>query len=278
GRRDQEGQAGGAAGGADPEGVRNFGVPPPTSGAGGLAGDARPGRLARDGPCDALRQRHRRVDRPIAPEDRRPVRAEAAPNGPGRRVRARGPPVMRIGPPSIRAGLTLWHAGVLAALICAFSAGVFFFVKVRLDGALDEQLRGDLAAIEQVYREEPGDLAELERRIGLSRFEVTERGVLMFRTAGWPPVGGRYRIAAVDDGTHQIGVARDETPLRQTLWTLAMILGFGVPSAIGVAFGAGYVLAGRLLAPVGAMAETARRISAESLAERLPVVNPRDEL
>jgi len=185
---------------------------------------------------------------------------------------------MRIGPPSIRARLTLWHAGVLAALICAFSAGVFFFVKVRLDGALDEQLRGDLAAIEQVYREEPGDLAELERRIGLSRFEVTERGVLMFRTAGWPPVGGRYRVAAEEDGTHRISVARDETPLRQTLWTLAMILGFGVPSAIGVAFGAGYVLAGRLLAPVGAMAETARRISAESLAERLPVANPRDEL
>jgi len=37
------------------------------------------------------------------------------------------------------------------------------------------------------------------------------------------------------------------------------------------------VLAGRVLAPVGAMAETARKISAESLADRLPVGNPQDE-
>jgi heavy metal sensor kinase len=72
-------------------------------------------------------------------------------------------------------------------------------------------------------------------------------------------------------------VARDETTLRQTLWTLTAILTMGVPGAMGLAVGGGYVLAGRLLAPVGAMAATARRIGAESLAERLPVVNPRDE-
>jgi len=51
----------------------------------------------------------------------------------------------------------------------------------------------------------------------------------------------------------------------------------GVPCAIGLAIGGGYLLAGRVLAPVGAMAETARKITAESLTERLPVGNPRDE-
>src|SRR5260370_21826238 len=39
----------------------------------------------------------------------------------------------------------------------------------------------------------------------------------------------------------------------------------------------GYFLAGRILAPVGAMAATARRISAQSLTQRLAVANPRDE-
>jgi heavy metal sensor kinase len=51
----------------------------------------------------------------------------------------------------------------------------------------------------------------------------------------------------------------------------------GVPCAIGLAIGGGYFLAGRVLAPVGAMAETARKITAESLTERLPVENPGDE-
>ena len=41
---------------------------------------------------------------------------------------------------------------------------------------------------------------------------------------------------------------------------------------------AGYVIAGRALAPVKEMVERTRRLSAKSLNERLPVVNPHDEL
>src|SRR5260370_19691423 len=72
-------------------------------------------------------------------------------------------------------------------------------------------------------------------------------------------------------------VGRDERPVRQTLWTLTRILRMGASGATALAVMGGYFLAGRLLAPVGAMAATARRISAESLAQRLPVANPRDE-
>ena len=71
---------------------------------------------------------------------------------------------MRFGSPSVRARLTFWHAGVLTLIICLFSAGIFVFVKARLDAALDEQIRRDLAAIEKVYREEPGDLPEKDRK------------------------------------------------------------------------------------------------------------------
>jgi len=185
---------------------------------------------------------------------------------------------MRFWTPSVRARLTVWHAGVLALIICLFSTGIFVFVKARLDGALDEQLRRDLLAIEKVYREEPGDLPELDHRMGISLFEVVDEGRVVYRTAGWPPSEGYpYRIGATTDRAVRITVARDETPVRQTLRTLAVILALGVPGAVGLALGGGYVLAGRLLAPVGAMAATARRIGAESLAERLPISNPRDE-
>ena len=185
---------------------------------------------------------------------------------------------MKLATPSVRTRLTLWHAGVLALVVCVFSAGVLLFVRARLYGALDQQLGQDLATIEKVYREETGDLGELAHRMGITLFEVAEGKTVLYRTPGWPPAGATpYRVRALADASHRITAARDETALRQTLWTLGTILAIGVPGAIGLAIGGGYVLAGRMLAPVGAMAETARKITAESLGERLPVEHPQDE-
>ena len=185
---------------------------------------------------------------------------------------------MRLLAPSVRTRLTLWHAGVLALVICIFSAGILLFVRARLYSVLDEQVGQDLATIEKVYHEETGDLGELAHRMGITRFQVVEGGTVLYQTPGWPPDGTtRYRLGTLGDASHVITAARDETDLRQTLWTLGVILAMGVPCAMGLAIGGGYFLAGRMLSPVGAMAETARRITAESLTERLPVENPRDE-
>ena len=185
---------------------------------------------------------------------------------------------MRFRAPSVRARLTLWHAGVLALVICLFSAGTLLVVWARFDRMFEEQISQDLATIEKVYREETGDLGELARRMRTTLFEVTEGQTVIYRTAGWPPSGAiPYRIRTAADATHRISLARDETALRHTLWTLAAILGAGIPCAIGLAIAGGYFLAGRVLAPVDTMAETARRITAESLSARLPVENTRDE-
>jgi heavy metal sensor kinase len=185
---------------------------------------------------------------------------------------------MRVATPSVRTRLSLWHAGLLTIVICLFSAGTLLFVRARLYRALDEQIGQDLATIEKVYREETGDLGELDHRMGMTLFEVAEGHTVIYRTASWPPPATRpYRTRTSADATHRISVARDETAVRQTLWTLAGVFGVGVPCALGLAIAGGYLLAGRVLAPVGAMAETARRITAESLSARLPVDNPRDE-
>jgi heavy metal sensor kinase len=185
---------------------------------------------------------------------------------------------MRIPPPSVRTRLTLWHAGVIAVIICLFSAGILLFVRARLYRALDEQLGQDLATIEKVYREETGDLGELDHRMGLTLFEVAEGETVIYRTASWPPPHTKpYRMRTSADAVHRISVARDETALRQTLGTLAVILAMGIPCAMALAIAGGYLLAGRVLAPVGAMADTARRITADSLSARLPVESPHDE-
>ena len=59
---------------------------------------------------------------------------------------------MRIGPPSVRARLTLWYAGALALIVCIFSAGILLFVEARLYAALDTQLGREIATIDRVYR------------------------------------------------------------------------------------------------------------------------------
>jgi heavy metal sensor kinase len=185
---------------------------------------------------------------------------------------------MRIALPSVRVRLTLWHAGVLAVIIGLFAVGTLLFVRARLYHALDEQIGHDLATIEQVYREETGDLGELDHRMGMTLFEVAEGPTVIYRTASWPPPPTRpYRMRTSADAKHRISVARDATAVRQALWTLALGLAMGIPCALGLAVAGGYLLAGRVLAPVGTMAETARRITAESLSARLPVDNPRDE-
>lgn len=180
--------------------------------------------------------------------------------------------------PSVRLRLTLWHAGVLTLVVCAFAAGIFGFVRARLYAALDRQIEDDLATIEKVYREETGDLGELAHRMGIAHFEVMEGSTVVYRTLGWPPSGpAPYRVRALSDSSHHIVAARDETAVRQTLWALGIILAAGIPCAVALAIGGGYFLAGRMLAPVATMAQTARTISAESLSARLRVENEQDE-
>jgi P-type Mg2+ transporter len=57
-----------------------------------------------------------------------------------------------------------------------------------------------------------------------------------------------------------------------------IVLFVGLPGAACAFAAVGYLIAGRALAPLKVMAERARRLSARSLSERLPIVNPADEL
>jgi heavy metal sensor kinase len=91
------------------------------------------------------------------------------------------------------------------------------------------------------------------------------------------PDGSRYRVHSLSESSYRVAAAVDETSIRDTLRTLAIILTTGIPFAAGLAIAGGYFLAGRVLSPVGAMAQKAREITAESLAKRLPVDNAGDE-
>jgi heavy metal sensor kinase len=199
---------------------------------------------------------------------------------------------------SVRARLTLWHAGVLTLIVCAFSAGILLFVKASLFEGLDRQLRRALTTIDWVYHHEPHEIGDLASESGITLFQVTVGGTLRHQTEGWERLGlaralrdagsmpaeswtaqdgRRYRVQAIAEPTYTIAAAVEESARRDSLWTLAAILAMGTPFAVGLAIVGGYFLAGRVLSPVGAMADKAREITADSLGERLPVGNPQDE-
>ena len=172
--------------------------------------------------------------------------------------------------------LTLWHAGVLALIVTVFAGATFLFVRARLYRALDAQLALDLRSVERVYVEEAGELPDLDHRLGLRFFQVRESERVAYQTSAWPPPLS-HRVATKAEGARLITAARDTAGVRGALRTLAFTLAVAVPGAVALAVVGGFVLAGRVLAPVGAMAATARKVSADALDERLPVENPGDE-
>ena len=201
-------------------------------------------------------------------------------------------------PLSVRTRLTVWHAAVLLLIVCLFAAASLLFVRARLYAELDAQLTRELSIIERVYREQPYELADLPGDRGFLFFQIAEQQTARHESDGWRQMGfqrapngastGAPASWAAADGTwfrvqslaqpgYRIAAAVDETALRHIVSTLGIILLLGIPFAVGLAIAGGYFLAGRVLAPVGAMADKARRISAESLGERLAVPNPGDE-
>jgi heavy metal sensor kinase len=80
------------------------------------------------------------------------------------------------------------------------------------------------------------------------------------------------------DAPYLIVVIQPMSAITRELDVLSQVLLIAVPLALLLAGLGGFFLARKSLAPVVAMSEQARQISAENLERRLPVVNPRDEL
>jgi heavy metal sensor kinase len=100
-----------------------------------------------------------------------------------------------------------------------------------------------------------------------------QRRSLRVRLAAWYAVAGIGICAACF--TLAMGAGAWNPTNRAHLWPA---LALGGPATMLMFALAGYVIAGRALAPVKEMVERTRRLSAKSLNERLPVVNPHDEL
>jgi heavy metal sensor kinase len=91
-------------------------------------------------------------------------------------------------------------------------------------------------------------------------------------------VAAQLIYAAAKDAPYVLVVSEPFDSVTDGLGAIRDMLYITVPGALLISGLGGWFLARRSLASVVAMSERARRISAESLEQRLPVVNPRDEL
>lgn len=209
---------------------------------------------------------------------------------------------MTFGVSSIRAKLTLLSSAVLGATILLFSMGIYQLAAYSLRSQVRSIVDDDLKSVVSVLRHDIEELEELDEHFAVNSFAVFQEDETVYETSGWRSLGIESNLLTLEGDTYRhwrsgdgslllrvesapaagksflVIVAADETAVESGLRSLALILASSVPVALALSFWGGYLLAGRLLAPISEMANRARRITADSLNERLPVENPADEL
>jgi len=188
------------------------------------------------------------------------------------------------------------HDRLDTSLRVALQATAFSLSRERAEGKTVRE--SAVSALEELYS--PGQAVAVFDSEGHLIAEKTAPGVAPARLPGAPAVvadriypftlpadkttGHDHRAAAqrvwveAAGTSYLIVVSQPLRNISEDLGLLRRILYAAVPVALVLAGLGGWFLARKSLAPMVAMSERARRISAESLDQQLPVVNPRDEL
>jgi len=210
---------------------------------------------------------------------------------------------------TLRDRLTLWYALALVCVLLAYAAVVYLFLQHTLWQQLDLLLHEDIEAQEEqpirtLVASDPGGgrhrrdddddddpWLEVWSANG-RRLYQSARAARHALPSARPPVGHDQRSLRVGDEYWRLKdephrsegqlllfrAARSEKRARSELATLAVIMGLGIPIAVGTAAFGGSRLARRALSPVDRLNERARAITANRLSDRLPIENSQDEI
>jgi heavy metal sensor kinase len=215
---------------------------------------------------------------------------------------------------SIKFRFTIWYLLVLAVLLIALSAGVYFYLSRSLYRSLDDsleirstQIRSIQDILESIrqgeFQEELGEIVILYFYSGDQLMEVSPRGISIptphelilqaiagtssFATIQTAEDEG-LRLLAVPINLSILGpppgiqpatlvIARSTKQIDQALAGLVHTLIIAIPLALALAAGGGIFLARRALKPVDKIAQTAQEIEETDLSRRINV-NTKDEL
>ena len=215
---------------------------------------------------------------------------------------------------SIKFRFTLWYLLVLAVLLTALSAGVYFYLSRSLYQSLDDslelrstQLVSFPAILESIrqgeFQEELGEIVILSFYADNQSVEWSPPGISIPLSHEFisQAIAGRnsfttievaegegFRLLAVPVNLGPPGpppsippailiIARSTKQIDQALHGLVRTLIIAVPLALALAAGGGIFLARRALKPVDKIAQTAQKIGEGDLSQRINV-NTKDEL
>jgi heavy metal sensor kinase len=215
---------------------------------------------------------------------------------------------------SIKFRFTIWYLLVLAVLLLALSAGVYFYLSRSLYRSLDDsleirssQLSNIPAILESIrqgeFQEELGEIVILYFYSGDQLTEVSPRGInitLPYELIS-QAIAGTSSFTTIQTAEHEglrllavpinisilgpppgiqpaaLVIARSTKQIDQALAGLVHTLIIAVPLALALAAGGGIFLARRALKPVDKIAQTAQEIEETDLSRRINV-NTKDEL
>lgn len=219
---------------------------------------------------------------------------------------------------SVRARLTLWYVLVLALVLIVLGGGVYALLAHTVRDRFDAGLREAVAAmaVELARERQEGESERQAAKSTVEELYFPQQALAIFDARGeliaekpapgdlhaaFPPPSvaidsevirffslspgdtrpnaAAQRLTTPPSGTSYVLVAAQSAAgTRTELAMLQRVFLVAVPLTLALAAAGGWFLARKALAPVAAMSERARRITAQNLDERLPVSNPRDEL
>ncbi len=214
-------------------------------------------------------------------------------------------------PKNVRTRLTLWYVLALTFILLVYAGISITLVYLDLRRNLDHALNEDYEILENLIRVTPDGSVLLDEEddpyFHERWFEIwsTDGKKLYesrpFTSKSLPAIsekekatgGFSFRSLKLENDV-RVRVMYGKTNIEgkwlfirlihfeDRMWNeiraFAWLMLFALPVAILIAGLGGYFLTKKLLAPVDQMAEKARKISEENLQERLPVINPSDEL
>jgi heavy metal sensor kinase len=215
---------------------------------------------------------------------------------------------------SIKFRFTIWYLLVLAVLLGALSAGVYFYLSRSLYRSLDDSLElrsQQICSVPPVlesiwhgeFQEELGEIVMLYFYTGSQLVQVSppEMSVSLSQDFIYQAINGRSSFATIEAADGQglrllavpihLGIpglplssqpgalilGRSTKQIDQALHGLVRTLAIADALALAVAAGGGIFLARRALQPVDKIAETAQEIGETDLSRRINV-NTKDEL
>ena len=198
---------------------------------------------------------------------------------------------------SLRVRLVLWYALVLTLVVVLYGGAVVYQSWRSMTAGVDAELHGYAREIAKALRPADGDRFDLELPSEVAAYFFRREGSRPYYVI-WSPDGelvdqsdpdlnirrsaapqaGRREVSQQTAGGATVLVGRDISDVLDEQWALIVNVLLAGAATLAVSIFGGWFVAGRALAPIRRISETARAMSAGDLDARIAVERTENEL